>query len=90
MLSLNLRLNRIGDEGGRAVCDVLRVNSSLQRLNLGSNELGPNSALSLAALIGTNANVLEIDVTANNFGPEDGKQIREVSQHTPPLPGEPL
>ena len=51
LISLNLRLNRLGDDGGRAICDVLRNNSTLQRLKLGSNALSSQTAASLGVLL---------------------------------------
>ena len=42
--SLNLRLNRLGDEGGKMLLDGMLENSSLTQLNLSCNALEFDSA----------------------------------------------
>jgi hypothetical protein len=37
---VTLRLNRMGDEGCKVVCESLRANTSLQKLSLGANSAG--------------------------------------------------
>ena len=41
LLSLNMRQNCIGEDGGRSIFEVLKDHSNLERLNLGANNLGP-------------------------------------------------
>ena len=46
--SLNLRLNRLGDEGGKMLLDGMLENSSLTQLNLSCNALEFDSAQTVA------------------------------------------
>lgn len=36
-----MRLNRLGEDGGVAICEALRANSVLRHLDIGANGLGP-------------------------------------------------
>lgn len=47
-----MRLNRLGDDGGQAMCKALVKNTSLVELNLGSNDLGEPTAAALAQVSG--------------------------------------
>ena len=49
---MNVRLNRLGDVGGQAMCKALLKNTSLVELNLGSNDLGEPTAAALAQVSG--------------------------------------
>ena len=46
--TMNMRLNRLGDDGGQAMCKALVKNTTLVELNLGSNDLGEPTAAALA------------------------------------------
>ena len=46
--NLNLRLNRLGDEGGKLLLEGLAENSSLTQLNLSCNALEFDSAQTVA------------------------------------------
>ena len=82
VLSMSLRLNRLGDEGGKAICDVLRANTTMQKLNLSANSLGPQTAAALASLVKTNRTLIHVDVSSNSsFGPEGGRLIRDALEH---------
>ena len=50
------------------ICDVLRVNETLEKLSLSSNALGVHSAQSIAALLCHNNTLRELDISCNNFG----------------------
>src|SRR5205085_280383 len=46
--TLNLSDNRIGNEGIKELCNVLRTNRSLKSLDLSSNRIGDDGALHIA------------------------------------------
>ena len=48
---MNLRLNRLGDDGGQTMCKALMKNATLEELNLGSNDLGEPTAAALAQVL---------------------------------------
>ena len=50
LIELNLRLNRLTDNGGKALLQGLRDNGSLQLLNLSANSLAEQSADELSTL----------------------------------------
>lgn len=66
---LNLRLNRIGDEGGAELCTLLLRNNTLCRLDISANDLGKETTTALATLIRKNGKKLvSIDVSCNKLG----------------------
>ena len=50
LLSLTLRLNNIGDEGGKDLFEGLQ-NSTLRHLNVAANKLGSSSAIALLKML---------------------------------------
>lgn len=66
---LNLRLNRLGDEGGAELCNLLLRNNSLRVLDLSANDLGKETTKALCALIRKNGKQLRsIDISCNKLG----------------------
>ncbi|XP_051880921.1 dynein regulatory complex subunit 5 [Pristis pectinata] len=74
--SLNLRLNRIGDEGGEAIARAL-VKSSVEDINLASNEVSEHVAVVISEVLMRNQTLKSINLSCNNIGPEGGKQLLE-------------
>lgn len=67
---LSLRLNRVGEEGGRALCEALCYSVALRSVNLSNNEMGPEAARMLADAMRVNQGALEgIDVSGNPASP---------------------
>lgn len=60
---MNMRLNRLGDDGGQAMCKALVKNTTLVELNLGSNDLGEPTAAALAQVGEWEVEVVDCDHT---------------------------
>lgn len=70
---LNLRLNRLGDEGGAELCELLLRNDTLRKLDLSANDLGKQSTAALTQLIKKNGTrLVSIDVSCNKLGSGSG------------------
>lgn len=85
MVSLNLRLNRLGEEGGRAIFDVLRQHPALDKLNMSANQLGPVAAKSIAKFLSVSLVIQELDLTCNELTEGGGAYIRETVFGCEPL-----
>ena len=59
LLSLNLRLNRLGDDGGRLLAEGLRANRALRELNCCGNAFAVEAARSEAAALRSDALTLQ-------------------------------
>ena len=66
---LNLRLNRLGDEGGQAIARALLKNRTLVEINLGSNDLVEPTAAILSQVVMQNTILRCIDLSCNRLGP---------------------
>lgn len=66
---LNLRLNRLGDEGGQAICRALLKNRTLVDVNLGSNDLVEPTAAILSQVVMQNQVIRSLDLSCNRLGP---------------------
>lgn len=66
------RLNRMNDEGCKAIFDSLKTNGSLERLNMGANNAGREAAASLNLLLRVNTAITELDVSCNSGFGQDG------------------
>jgi Ran GTPase-activating protein (RanGAP) involved in mRNA processing and transport len=71
-----MRLNRLEDDGGRAIIDVLRQHPRMDHLNLSHNALGTLTAKAIAKLLAQNTALRELDICGNEFGQEGGQVIR--------------
>ncbi|KAJ3391413.1 T-complex-associated testis-expressed protein 1 [Lobulomyces angularis] len=76
---LNLRLNRLGDEGGEELLNLLLKNNFLTTLDLSGNNLGQKSIKSLCTLIRKNCPKLRrIDISCNKLGSRGGEKINQI------------
>jgi Ran GTPase-activating protein (RanGAP) involved in mRNA processing and transport len=82
--SLNLRNNNLGVEGGTAVAEALKVNSSLQNLNLESNMLTLQGGRAVAEALKVNSSLQTCLLGKNNLGTQGGKElVAEVRKARP-------
>ena len=79
VLSLDLRANQVGPNGGRAVAQMLQFNNSLTALSLQKNALPDDSCVSLAKALRTNPSLTALDLRFNDVG-DSGAMV------PPPLP----
>ncbi|KAH9252402.1 hypothetical protein BASA81_009688 [Batrachochytrium salamandrivorans] len=66
---LDLRLNLLGDEGGRVLCAAISKNKTLVQVDFSGNGLGFNSVMALSALLKCNGSALvSLDLSCNKLG----------------------
>ena len=68
LISLNLRLNCIEDEGGQALAHALHTNKCLTTLHLGGNELSEPTATLLSQVLTINTTLTSINLSCNHIG----------------------
>ena len=96
LLSLDLRLNRLGGGGCKAVLDALRPGSGggggsgsgggggLERLSLAANGAGPAAAAPLAAALRDARALAQLDVSGNALGPAAGAALAAAAREAGP------
>merc|ERR1712025_1517350 len=76
LCELNMRLNRLGDMGGRVLLDGLVQNTTLTSLNLSSNTLADEATTMLAALLGNASSPLAmVDISSNDLTETEGRAL---------------
>lgn len=68
--NLRLRLNQIGDEGGKACAAMLATNPQLVSLDLSYNQLGNAGVSALATALIDNRHLTQLSLENNPFGDE--------------------
>ena len=67
LVGLNLRLNRIRDEGVKAIARSLEENKTLKKLNLSGNHITHEGLEAIVSSIIPQSAVDELDISSNNF-----------------------
>ena len=82
---LNLRQNMVGDQGSRAIAEVLKVHGKLRNLDLSSNGIGKEGCMCLSQMMSINRSLRLVNLGHNQkIGPEEralllrGKQSRRT------------
>ncbi len=65
---IDLSLNRLGDEGARAVCKLLRSGSAIETVSLAANQLTSESAQYIANGIRRTSTLRTVDLRTNDLG----------------------
>ena len=60
LLSLGLSCNKIGDEGAKALAEMLRNNQTIENLSLSSNQIGPDGGETLIASLCDNTTLSKL------------------------------
>ncbi|XP_043074549.1 dynein regulatory complex subunit 5 [Puntigrus tetrazona] len=81
LVSLNLRLNRVGDEGGQALAQALVKNGTLVSLHLGGNNLSEPTAVALSQTLVENRTLKNLNLSNNRLGVDGGKVLEEGMSH---------
>ncbi|XP_077075637.1 dynein regulatory complex subunit 5 isoform X2 [Siphateles boraxobius] len=68
LMSLNLRLNHIGDEGGQALAQALVKNKTLVNLHLGGNNMTEPMAVALSQALVENSTLKSLNLSNNRLG----------------------
>jgi len=74
------RLNRLGDEGCRSICEAAKSSRTLERLSMSANDFTPEAAAAVALLVASSTQLQQLDVSCNTFGPSGGADIRMAVQ----------
>ncbi|KAH7036113.1 hypothetical protein BKA57DRAFT_429798 [Linnemannia elongata] len=78
LTSLNLRSNKIGDDGAQALSEALKTNSTLTTLDLYNNSIGPNGAQALSKALKTNSTLTTLNIHRNRIGPDGAQALSEA------------
>ncbi|ESN93843.1 hypothetical protein HELRODRAFT_88074 [Helobdella robusta] len=78
LLKLQLRMNKIGDEGGSLILIAMARNKTLNFLGLGSCDLGDMSAEAICYILKNNRTLQYLDISCNVFGTDNGEAIRQA------------
>ena len=57
MTGIDLKDNKIGDEGGKAIGEALKVNTSLTEIYLGDNNIGDEGGKAIGEALKVNTNI---------------------------------
>ena len=80
---LDLKHNRINDEGGVKICENLMNNKSLNELNLSANSLSHEFCKKFCELIRTNQVLIKIDLSCNFMDDADGQEVLKTLDESP-------
>lgn len=77
LVSLCLKWNQVGshDRGIKALCDVLRGNTTVTNLDLRNNKIGPECGPVLGQMLKENRGLTHLDLSWNDLGIEGGKAL---------------
>ncbi|XP_028253386.1 dynein regulatory complex subunit 5 [Parambassis ranga] len=78
LLSLNLRLNRVRDEGGQAIGEALLNNRTLLDLHLGANVMTEHTAFTLSKVLLHNKTLKTINLSCNKLGELGVQALKEA------------
>ncbi|VDK37309.1 unnamed protein product [Taenia asiatica] len=77
LMKLNLRLNRIRDDGASSIARSLLRNTTLRELNLAANSIGDAAILVFGQVLTHNSTLQKLDLSNNSIGSEAGKKFQE-------------
>ena len=83
LIDLNLRLNRLDDEGGRMLFEGLRNNASVTALNVCSNAMQGESAKALAVCLSNpECALVSVDMSGNRLNESDADLLKDALQES--------
>merc|ERR1712007_314830 len=77
-MGLDLRINKIGDEGAEALAEMLKVNEKVQVLDLRINKIGDEGAEALADDLAVNKTLESLYLTSNGIGDKDAEALADA------------
>ena len=81
LIELNLRLNRLVDEGGRMLLEGVCNTCTITHLNLSGNSLAKESTMALVHILeGGNLPIQSLDLSCNEFNDEDIENIGQAAE----------
>ena len=75
LTKLNIWGNGIGDQGAKAIADVLETNTTLTKLDLWGNGIGDEGAQAIADVLEINTTLTKLDLTDIQIGAEGAQAI---------------
>ncbi|KAF9432437.1 hypothetical protein BGZ76_010812 [Entomortierella beljakovae] len=75
---LDLRHNKIGNEGALALLEALKTNTTLTTLNLSDNSIGEGGALALSIALMINTTLTTLDLRNNTIGNEGALALSDA------------
>jgi hypothetical protein len=77
VVSVCLKWNHVGshERGVRALCDVMKNNSTVTHLDLRNNKIGPECGPLFGEMLQNNHNITHLDLSWNDLGVEGGKAL---------------
>lgn len=80
---VSIGMDYIGDNGAKALADVLKVNHLITRLYLSDNQIGKEGAKALAEALKVNKKITDFELNFNAIGNEGGKAFAEALKINP-------
>ena len=80
LTQLDLRLNALGKEGGRAMGEVLAVNNTLTQLVLCGNKIGSTGASAISQAMEVNKALTDLNVRDNRIRDKEARKIAKALQ----------
>ena len=82
LVDLNLRLNRLLDEGGRVLLDGLCNSCKLAHLNLSGNSLAGNFVMALTRILASGNSLIQtLDLSCNELTDDDIEAIARALEN---------
>jgi len=77
IVSVCLKWNHVGshERGVRALCDVMKINSTLTHLDLRNNKIGAECGPLFGDMLQNNNSITHLDLSWNDLGVEGGKAL---------------
>ncbi|KAG0074772.1 hypothetical protein BGZ92_003201 [Podila epicladia] len=78
LTTFDLRCNSIGDDGGQALGEALKTNSTLATLNVQDNSIGDKGGKALGEALKTNSTLATLDLRDNSIRDNGGQALAEA------------
>lgn len=77
VVSVCLKWNHVGshERGVKALCDVLKTNTTLTHLDVRNNKIGPECGPLFGEMLQNNRDITHLDLSWNDLGVEGGKAL---------------
>jgi Ran GTPase-activating protein (RanGAP) involved in mRNA processing and transport len=76
--TLDLSVNRIGDDGAKVIAEALKVNTVLTTLGLSHSIIGIEGAVAIAEALKVNSVLTSVNLQVNSIGDDGAKAIAEA------------
>ena len=81
LTKLSLAVNRLGEEGTKAICKALEQNTTLKELDISHSEIGGSAgAKDVAKMVGVNGGLTALNLSSNSLNDEGVNAVCEAIQ----------